>query len=74
MQKSKKYFPYSKAQKIAYGKKFTKSELDSYRKGKRMGFLEGIHKKKNNSKSYSQRNYTDSQYKEFYTDIDKLRI
>lgn len=35
-------------QKKEYAKQFTKKQIDSYQKGKRIGFLKGIHTNKKN--------------------------
>ena len=39
----KKYVSRTTAQKKEYAKNFTKKEVDAYRKGKRAGFLNGVH-------------------------------
>lgn len=33
----------STAEKKSYAKQFTKKEVEAYRKGKRAGFLDGVH-------------------------------
>ena len=42
------------AQKKSYAKKFTTAEVKAYRKGKRMGFLEGVHAPKKTTKKKSK--------------------
>ncbi len=43
-QKPKKTFiPMTKAQKIEYAKQFKPETVQAYRKGKRNGFLDGVH-------------------------------
>ena len=43
---AKTYKPYSTEQKRQYAKRFSQKQVVSYRKGKRYGFLIGIHKKR----------------------------
>ena len=41
-----KYIPRTREEKMQYAKRFSKGERESYRKGVRQGFLQGIHKRK----------------------------
>ena len=75
MQK-KKYRQYSLEEKRKFAKRFTKSQRESYRAGKRQGFLEGIHKtvKKNSMKTANQRKYSDIEYRNMFTDLRNEKI
>lgn len=75
MQK-KKYRQYSLEEKRKFAKQFTKSQRESYRAGKRQGFLEGIHKtvKKNSMKTANQRKYSDIEYRNMFTDLRNEKI
>lgn len=41
--KEKKFVAHSTEEKKEFAKKFSKTEVAAYRKGKRAGFLNGIH-------------------------------
>lgn len=75
MQK-KKYRQYSLEEKRKFAKRFTKSQRESYRAGKRQGFLEGIHKtgKKNSMKTANQRKYSNSDFKKMFTDLKNIEF
>ena len=75
MQK-KKYRQYSLEEKRKFAKRFTKAQRESYRAGKRQGFLEGIHKtvKKNSMKTANQRKYSDIDYRNMFTDLRNEKI
>ena len=65
----KKYKPYTLEQKRAYAKQFTKKERESYRKGKRQGFLEGVHKPiKKNSR------YTKEEINGLFTNVKDIKF
>lgn len=68
---TKKYIPYTREQKIAFGKKFSKKERTSYQNGKRYGFLVGVHapKKKVSDNDFMHHNYTK---KDFDSIFDKV--
>ena len=73
----KKYRPYTTAEKIAYSKQFSSSERKSYRAGKKLGFLEGVHKvspKKARNKSANERTYSYKEIKNMYTDLNDIKI
>lgn len=70
----KKYTPRTREEKIEYAKKFSKREIDSYRKGVRMGFLQGIHKSKKVDKRINNRQYTKAEFDSFFDDIKDIRI
>lgn len=73
------YIPRTKEEKRKYAKRFSEKERDSYRKGIRYGFLQGIHKnKKNNSitdrKAAKKRHYTKAEYDALFDDIENIKI
>lgn len=72
---SKKYIPRTKEEKMQYAKRFSKGERESYRKGVRQGFLQGIHKlKKSLPKDAKKRHYTKEQFDSLFDDITKIEI
>lgn len=70
----KKYIPRTREEKMAYAKMFSKGERDSYRKGVRMGFLQGIHKRKYADKKPTARNYSQAEFDSLFDDIRNIRI
>lgn len=60
------YVPYSKEQKLKFSKQFNKQQLVSYRKGKRYGFLIGIHKKNKINKQPNKHNYSNEELNNLY--------
>lgn len=71
----------SKEEKIAFSKKFTKEQIESYKKGKRLGFLEGVHKKpKSNAvneryaKPLKINSYTSEELAKMFDDINSVEI
>ena len=75
MQK-KKYRQYSLEEKRKFAKRFTKAQRESYRAGKRQGFLEGVHKngKKPSFKTGTQRKYSNSDFKKMFTDLKNIEF
>lgn len=75
---AKEYRLYTREEKMRYAKKFTKSQRESYHKGIRNGFLQGIHK--NNNKDVSamkqarKRYYTEEEYNSFFDDVKNIEI
>ena len=69
-----KYIPYTKEQKIQYAKKFSTEEKKAYRKGKRNGFLEGIHKPKRNlDGNFTQRTYSKSDFNKLFETLGTVK-
>lgn len=75
---AKEYRLYTREEKMRYAKKFTKSQRESYRKGIRNGFLQGIHK--NNNKDVSamkqpkKRQYSKEEYDSLFDDVKNIVI
>lgn len=73
---AKEYKIYTREEKKSYAKKFTKSQIESYRKGVRYGFLQGIHKTNNKNvsdrKQAKKRNYTREEYDSLFDDVNNL--
>ncbi len=69
-----KYIPRTREEKQAYAKKFSKKEIDSYHKGVRMGFLQGIHKRKYSDKKPIARKYTQAEFDSLFDDIHNIKI
>ena len=73
------YIPRTKEEKRKYAKRFSEKERDSYRKGIRYGFLQGIHKNKKNMsitdrKDAPRRNYSKQFLDSLYDDIENIKI
>lgn len=69
------YTPFTKEQKIAYAKQFTKEERESYRCGKKNGFLEGIHKpKKYSGGNFTQRTYAKEDFDKLFETLGEVKI
>ena len=59
-------------EKKAFAKQFSKKEVDSYRKGKRLGFLEGVHK--GSKKLAVTRKYTKEQLDSLFDKVEDIKI
>lgn len=73
----KKYRPYTTAEKMAYAKQSSSSERKSYQKGKRLGFLEGVHKvspNKTRKKFANERTYSATEIRKLFTNLNDVKI
>lgn len=73
----KKYRPYTTAEKKAYAKQFSSSERKSYRAGKRLGFLEGVHKvpaNKTRKRFANERTYSSEETRKLFTNLNDVKI
>ena len=63
------------AEKMQYAKKYSKSQVASYRVGKRNGWLECYHSGKinKNKPEFTRRKYTKEQFANLYDDLNKVK-
>lgn len=73
---SKEYKHWTTKEKRAYGKKFTASERKGYQKGKRVGFLQGIHapSKVRNADNFTGRTYSKKDIDDLFDTLSEIKI
>lgn len=73
--KKTKFVPWTKEQKTEFGKQFTAKERKAYQKGKRNGFLNGVHTSKRvNAGNFSQRTYSQQDHDKLFESLGSVKI